>query len=411
MPQPVDLGELNLNMYDEILPSEMEELRQQAEDLRGLRILHINATPYGGGVSELLRSLVPLERALGLDSNWQVITADKSFFRVTKAIHNALQGAPYKLTKSDRETYLAYNSLNARDITDDYDVIIVHDPQPAAICSLRSDIKAKWIWRCHIDTSAPNSEAWEFLYPYVSKHDAKVFTMPDFIPKGLDGKIEIIAPAIDPLSPKNTTLPEHMARQLINWIGVPKDGPLICQVSRFDPWKDPLGVIEAYHLIKQELPNVHLALIGSMALDDPEGWEIYQTVVDVAKKDRNLHVFTNLIGVGDLQVNAFQRLADVVIQKSIREGFGLVISETLWKGTPVVAGRAGGIPSQMAGGGGFLVNSVEETAEKTLILINDRKFADLEGSRGREYVRKNFLVTRLVRDHLQLMASLLRVAV
>jgi len=406
MPQAVDVGLISVDMYEEVLPAEISRLREVAEELKGARILHINATPYGGGVSELLRSTVPLERALGIDAQWQVITGEETFFRVTKSIHNALQGAEYNLSRADQETYLAYNSLNARSLGEDYDFIVVHDPQPAALRHLRQDIDSRWIWRCHIDTSMPNPQVWNFLIPFINEYDAVVFTLDKFIPTGLTTRIDTILPAIDPLSPKNMDLPEYISQQLLNWIGVPKDGPLICQVSRFDPWKDPLGVIEAYKLVKQEKPNTRLVLIGSMALDDPEGWDMYQQIVEAGRKDEHIHVFTNLVGVGALHVNAFQRLADVVIQKSIREGFGLVVSETLWKGTPVVAGRAGGIPVQMEGGGGFLVDSVNETAERVLELLDNPDLAKEEGIRGKEHVRKRFLIARLIQDELNLLNTM-----
>lgn len=406
MPQSVDVGQISLDMYEEVLPAEISKLREVAGELKGARVLHINATPYGGGVSELLRSTIPLERALGIDAQWEVITGEETFFRVTKSIHNALQGAEYNLSRADQETYLAYNSLNARSLGEDYDFIVVHDPQPAVLRHLRQDIDARWIWRCHIDTSKPNSQVWNFLVPFINEYDAVVFTLDKFIPAGLTTRIDTILPAIDPLSPKNMELPDYISQQLLNWIGVPKDGPLICQVSRFDPWKDPLGVIEAYKLVRQEKPDTRLVLIGSMALDDPEGWDMYQQIVEEARKDGHIHVFTNLVGVGALHVNAFQRLADVVIQKSIREGFGLVVSETLWKGTPVVAGRAGGIPVQMEGGGGFLVDSINETAARVLELLADPDLAKEEGRRGKEHVRKRFLVARLIQDELNLLSTM-----
>jgi len=406
MPQSVDVGVISPDMYEGVLPAEINKLREVAEELKGARVLHINATPYGGGVSELLRSTIPLERALGIDAQWEVITGEETFFRVTKSIHNALQGAEYNLSRADQETYLAYNSLNARSLSKDYDFIIVHDPQPAVLRHLRQDIDARWIWRCHIDTSKPNPQVWNFLVPFINEYDAVVFTLDKFIPAGLTARVDTILPAIDPLSPKNMELPEYISQQLLNWIGVPKDGPLICQVSRFDPWKDPLGVMEAYKLVKQEKPDTRLVLIGSMALDDPEGWDMYQQIVEESRKDEHIHVFTNLVGVGALHVNAFQRLADVVIQKSIKEGFGLVVSETLWKGTPVVAGRAGGIPVQMEGGGGFLVDSVNETAERVLELLDNPDLAIEEGRRGKEHVFKRFLITRLIQDELSLLSAM-----
>lgn len=285
---------------------------------------------------------------------------------------------------------------------------MVHDPQPAALRYFKPDAKAKWIWRCHIDTSRPNRAVWEFLRPFIALYDAHIFTLPGFIPPDLRSKeVKTILPAIDPLSPKNMALPPEVCRELLNWIGIPEEGPLITQVSRFDPWKDPLGVIEAYYRVKKKFPGLHLALVGSMAFDDPEGWDIYSQIMEYDRKDPNIHLFTNLTGVGDMQVNSFQRLSAVIVQKSIREGFGLVISEALWKETPVVAGRAGGIPAQMEGGGGFLIDSTEEAAEKITLLLEDRALAEEEGKKGKEHVRKNFLITRLLREEIALFRSLI----
>ncbi len=410
MPRMVDIAGLQLDMYEEALPDEIDELRLLAQELQGVRVLHINSTLLGGGVSEILRSVIPIERALGIDAHWQVITGDERFFHVTKSLHNALQGAPYNLTKTDQETYLAYNKLNAESLESDFDYIFVHDPQPVALRALRPDIHAHWIWRCHIDTSTPNPSIWGFLLPFIQEYDAAVFTMQEFVPKGLGCKVAVIAPAIDPLSPKNMELPQDLCWRMLKWIGVPKDGPVICQVSRFDPWKDPLGVIDAYRLVSQERPDARLILVGSMATDDPEGWEMYDKIIDAKRADPRIHVFTNFEAMTDVQVNALQRLSDVVVQKSIKEGFGLVVSETLWKGTPVVAGRAGGIPLQLAGGGGFLAGSVDETAMRVLELLANPKMAEEQGRKGRHYVREHFLITRLIRDDLKLMLSVLKPA-
>jgi trehalose synthase len=268
---------------------------------------------------------------------------------------------------------------------------------------------AKWIWRCHIDTADPNPRVWGFLRPYLEGYDAAVFTLGGFAPPDVPvERVEIIPPAIDPESPKNMELGEKTARRVLQWIGVDLNRPLITQVSRFDPWKDPLGVIAAYRLVKEEAPDLQLALVGSMALDDPEGWEVYREIQEAAKSDPHIHLFTNLTGVGNVEVNAFQRLSEVVIQKSIREGFGLVVSEALWKDTPVVAGRAGGIPLQLQDGtGGFLVDSVEECASKTLQLLKNPDEGRRLAERGRELVRERFLLTRLIADELRLYGDLL----
>jgi trehalose synthase len=410
MLETVDVGTQDVNLYERSVGDEVvAQLRELAAPLQGARILHVNATPYGGGVAEILRSEIPLLRDLGILADWKLITGDQTFFSVTKAIHNGLQGAARELTPAERETYLTHSTRNARLLEEEYDLVVVHDPQPLALLRLHGKGAARWVWRCHIDTSEPNPQVWDFLRPHLEGYDATVFTLGSFAPPDVPvERVEIIPPAIDPESPKNFGLDAGVASRLLRWIGVEVEQPLVTQVSRFDPWKDPLGVIEAYRLIKPEVPGLQLALAGSMALDDPEGWEIYRQIQDAAKNDPAIHLFTNLTGVGNIEINAFQRLSDVVIQKSIREGFGLVVSETLWKATPVVAGRAGGIPLQMRdGAGGFLIDSVEECAEKTLRLLKDPEEGQEFARRGRELVCERFLLTRLIADELRLYGDLL----
>jgi trehalose synthase len=404
--QAVDVGERSLASYFNVAPVHiLEALDREAERLCGARILHLNATPYGGGVSELLRSGVPLLADLGLDVEWKVISGNEPFFRVTKAMHNGLQGDPRDLTDAERDAYLETSARNAELLGDDYDFVVVHDPQPAAVLPLRGKGGARWIWRCHIETTAPNPVTWEFLRGFLFDYDAAVFTLPEFVPPDLPiERVAIIPPAIDPLSPKNLPLARITAKQVLDWIGVHLDTPLVTQVSRFDPWKDPLGVIEAYRLAREEVPGLQLALVGSMALDDPEGWDLYRQIQEEAGGDPAIKLFTNLTGVGNIEVNAFQRLSSAVLQKSIREGFGLVISESLWKGTPVVAGRAGGIPLQMADGtGGVLVDSVEEAAAAIVDLLGNPAHADELGRRGRERVHEHFLLPRLLLSELVLL--------
>lgn len=409
MLQLVEVGAQSIDAYAEVVGEEtIRELRSLAAQLHGARIAHVNATSFGGGVSELLRSVVPLLVDLGLQVDWQVVQGDDRFFGVTKALHNALQGAEIPLSERAREIYLTYNSRNALLLEEQYDFVIVHDPQPAAIPKLRGRDGTKWVWRCHIDTSRPSQGAWDFLREFVEAYDAAVFTMPEFVPPDIQvPRVAIIAPAIDPLSPKNVTLPPELAWRILDWIGVDVDRPLIAQVSRFDPWKDPLGVIEAFRIVRKEIPELQLALVGSMALDDPEGWGLYNKIQEASWGDPNIRTYTNIVGVGNMEVNAFQRLASVVIQKSIREGFGLVVSESLWKATPVVAGRVGGIPYQMPEGvGGFLVDSVEQTADRVLYLLNHPQEAAAIGARGQERVAQMFLITRLIREELELLLSL-----
>jgi len=407
--QRVAVGRWSLDAYQGVVPDPiLEGLREQAKALRGARILHVNATAYGGGVSELLRSSVPLLRDLGLSVDWKVIAGSQDFFRATKALHNALQGAPQTLSEAEQTAYMQCTRENATLLDHGYDFVVLHDPQPAGLLSVHGRGGARWVWRCHIDTSEPNPEAWHFLRPLLADFDAAVFTMPEFVPPDLPvARVRTIAPAIDPLSPKNLDISDRTASQILDWIGVDRPGRLVTQVSRFDPWKDPLGVIAAYRLVREEIPDLQLALVGSMALDDPEGWEVYGQLTERAESDPLIHMYTNLTGASNVEVNAFQRLSDVVVQKSIREGFGLVVSESLWKGTPVVAGRAGGIPMQMpAGVGGVLVDSVEECAAGMLRLLNDRELAKQLGQSGREHVREHFLLPRLLMEELQLLAAL-----
>lgn len=409
MLQLVDLAPKSLERYSEIVGSgEVERLRELARPLQGASVCHINATAYGGGVSELLRSVVPLYRSLGLQADWRIIPGTEEFFRVTKSFHNALQGAPMELTPQARDTYMRHSHHIASLLGTRYDFVIVHDPQPAALRALRPDAGSRWVWRCHIDTSEPNRQVLEFLIPLLREYDALVFTMSQFIPPGLDHPhTATIPPGIDPLSPKNMALAKELCHQIIAWFGVDPQRPLITQVSRFDPWKDPLGVIQVYRLVRRQVPEVQLALLGQMALDDPQGWDMYHDIVATIGFDPDIHVLTNFTGVGNIEVNAFQRASDVVLQKSLREGFGLVVSESLWKATPVVAGRAGGIPLQMPPGvGGYLVDSVEEAAEKVVRLLRHPEEARQLGRRGQDHVRRHFLVTRLLADELKLLASL-----
>jgi len=407
--QPVDVGPKSFARYLDVIGEDrFDELKAAASPLRGARVAHVNATTYGGGVSELLRSAIPLYRGLGLDADWLVIPGSPEFFDVTKGIHNALQGAPYRLTDKRKDLYLEQNRRAAEALGRQYDFVVVHDPQPAAMRAIHGANNARWVWRCHIDTSEPNQGVLDFLRPYLADYDALVFTMDQFVPKGLHNhSVAVIPPGIDPLSPKNMPVPGNLCRQMLEWAGVRLDQPLITQISRFDPWKDPLGVIRAYNLVREEVPGAQLALLGQMALDDPEGWEMYRDIVKEVGPDPDIHVLTNFTGIGNMEVNAFQAASDVVLQKSIREGFGLVVSETLWKGTPVVAGRAGGIPLQMPEGvGGYLIETIEECAQRTIELLCDPRLADELGASGRAHIRERFLVTRLVRDELQLLASI-----
>ncbi len=410
MLQLVDISSVPIDDYRDIVGDVViERLREMADSLRGARVLQLNATPYGGGVSEMLRSVIAIERGLGLDVDWRVIAGDTAFFEVTKRIHNALQGDPAGISAAEQEIYLAHNRLNAEALGTGYDVVIVHDPQPAAIRAFHGGGAAAWIWRCHIDTSHPNPEALGFVTPFLDGYDALVFTMDAFVPPELrDRHIHLIPPAIDPLSPKNLDLSDTLCRRILSWAGVDPARPLLTQVSRFDPWKDPLGVIRVYRQARERVPGLQLALLGSMATDDPEAWELLRQVREAAGDDPDITIGTNLTGISNVEVNAFQRASDVVIQKSIREGFGLIVSETLWKGTPVVAGHTGGIPMQMpADGARFLVEPTDDAtfADRVVELLRDRALAASIGEQGQELVRERFLTTRLVAEELALIAE------
>jgi trehalose synthase len=400
----------NVENYRRIVGDALiDEIGALARDLRGVRVCHVNSTGFGGGVAELLSRHVPLSRALGIDTDWRLIQGTPDFFTVTKAFHNALQGAHYSLTEADKAIYLHVNRESARLFHDRYDVFVIHDPQPAAFRDAAGPSGAKWIWRCHIDTSAPNPDVANFLLPYLQMFDAVVFTMIDFLLPGLNAKqVAIIPPAIDPLSTKNMGLPQELCREVVANAGVDINSPMVVQVSRFDPWKDPMGTIEAYRLAKREIPDLQLALVGAIAGDDPEGWKLLAQVQKEATRDEDMYVFTNLAGVGSMEVNAFQRACDLLLQKSLREGFGLVVSEAFWKGKALVAGRAGGIPMQFpAGYEKNLVDSVEECAARMISLLRNPAEREAFGAAAREHVRKGFLLPRLLRDELRLIKRVL----
>jgi trehalose synthase len=403
--QLVNVGHKSLADYGSLATRGlMDEIRALAEPLAGKRVLHLSATAFGGGVAEINYTLVPLMQDAGLEVEWRIIRGADDFFNVTKTIHNALQGNPQGLSESHREIFHRYQELNARDLTDDYDFIVVHDPQPLGVIDHFPDSKAQWIWRGHIDFSTPNPDVLEFLLPSIARYDATIFHLPEYAPRapGLP-RAYIWPPAIDPLAPKNMALSPEDAAYIVDQFGIDVERPLLTQVSRFDPWKDPLGVIDAYRIVKKEIPEVQLALVGSMAHDDPEGWDYYNATVEYADGDPDIYILSNLNNVGSVEVNAFQVHSRVVIQKSIREGFGLTVSEALWKARPTVAGRAGGIVVQIADREtGWLVESADECAAACLEVLRDPMGARALALRGKEHVRTHFLTPRLLRDWLNL---------
>ena len=403
--QPVNVGHKALADYATIASrGVMDQIRTLAEALQGKRVLHLSATAFGGGVAEILYTLVPLMRDAGLETEWQVINGQDEFFDVTKSIHNALQGADVTLTDEQKKIFHAYNRANAEALDGAWDFVIVHDPQPAAILDGGRPGGGRWIWRCHIDLSAPSRDVIDFLAPSLARYDAAVFHRREYVPAGIPlPRAYIWPPAIDPLAPKNMALSPEDAAYIVDQFGIDVERPLITQVSRFDPWKDPLGVIEAWRIVREEHPGLQLALVGSMAHDDPEGWDYYNRTVEAAAGDPDVYILSNLNNVGSVEVNAFQVHSAAVLQKSIREGFGLTVTEALWKGRPVVAGNVGGIVDQVTHGEtGWLVGSVEECAAAVSEVLAEPETARAMAKAGKEHVRSRFLTPRLLRDWLAL---------
>ncbi len=411
MLQPVAVGHKSLADYTHLVGRPLvEEIRELAEALQGLKVLHLSATAFGGGVSEILYTLVPLMRDVGIEADWQIMIGREEFYNVTKLMHNSLQGSEQTISDDEWITYERYNRINALELTDGWDVIIVHDPQPAAVKQHVPEKARQWVWRCHIDLSTPNPETIEKLVPMVRGYDDSVFHLQEYVPAALNGasdmEIHICPPAIDPLSPKNMALSPEDAAFVCDQFGIDVDRPLMCQVSRFDPWKDPIGVIDAYRQVTEELPDVQLALVGSMATDDPEGWEFFNSTLEYAQGDEDIKILNNLNNVGAIEVNAFQSQADVVIQKSTREGFGLTVSEALWKARPFIGGDVGGIPLQVKDGEtGFLVSSPEQCAERSLEILREPELGKRLARAGKEHVRQHFLTPRLLRDWLGIFSN------
>jgi trehalose synthase len=407
--QPVAVGTKSLADYTHIVGRPLvEEIRALAEPLQGRRVVHVSATAFGGGVSEILYTLVPLMKDVGLEVEWQVIYGREEFFNATKLMHNALQGAPEDLSDEQWEIWRRYNEMNARELVGGWDVALIHDPQPAALHALVPEKAAGWVWRCHIDLSRPNRSTIDRLLPYLAEYPRSVFHVAGYVPEGMHGTVEVVPPAIDPLAPKNMALSPEDASYVCQQFGIDVDRPLLTQVSRFDPWKDPLGVIDAYRLVKEERPDIQLALVGSMASDDPEGWDYFNATVAHADGDPDIHILNNFNNVGSIEVNAFQSQSDVLIQKSTREGFGLTVTEAIWKGRPFIGGNVGGIPLQVQDGvSGFLVDTVEECAARALEILADPALGKRLGLAGKAHVRREFLMPRYLRDYLRIFGEVL----
>jgi len=385
----------------------VEALRAVAAPLAGKKLVHVNSTREGGGVAEILNSMVPLMCELGIEASWEVIEGEGPFFDATKAFHNGLQGKPVELDDSMLRAYQETNAKNAerlRPVLEPADVVFIHDPQPAPLLDLCPARKGAWIWRCHIDVGAPHPPVWNALREHVAGYDASIFHLPEYA-KPLPHHQEIIPPSIDPLSVKNAELPGAEVRAVFGEFGLDAARPMILQVSRFDHFKDPLGVIEAYRLARED-HDLQLVLAGGGASDDPEGAEVLAEVRAAAAADRDIHVLL-LPPDAHRQINALQRAADVVLQKSVREGFGLTVTEAMWKERPVIGGAVGGIRLQISDGeNGFLVSSPAEAAERIVSLLRDPAMAREMARSARASVRERFLLTRHITDYLILVAKL-----
>ena len=411
MLQEVALGHKTLADYTHIVGKDLtEQIRQLAEPLKGKRVLHVSATAFGGGVSEILYTLVPLMRDVGVDAHWHVIFGKEEFYNATKLLHNSLQGAEETLSDEQWGIFDEINQINADGLQGEWDVVIVHDPQPIGLLRGAKEKGQNWIWRCHIDLSTPNPAPIERLLPMIEEYDASVWHMEKYVPNGMGqhrDEVRIVPPAIDPLSPKNMAFSPEDAAFVCRQFGIDVDRPLITQVSRFDPWKDPIGVIDAYREVTEQVPEAQLAMVGSMATDDPEGMEYFQKTFEYADGDEDIKILSNLNNVGAIEVNAFQSQSDICLQKSIREGFGLTVTEALWKGRPTVAGNVGGIPLQIEDGvSGFLVDSPSQCATRCLEILRDPGLGKQLGREGKEHARRMFLTPRLLRDWLQLFTDL-----
>ena len=402
---PAPKGEVRANALDDYAAilgaGEIAELRALASRLKGASVQMVNSTSVGGGVAEMLNRLVPLMGELELGVQWDVITGGDDFFAITKAFHNSLHGEAYNLTEQSFRTFLSYTEENRRRLKFESDFTVIHDPQPAALIESKPKRKGNWIWRCHIDLSHPNQRVWDFLAPYVSLYDAAIFSSPSFARK-LPIPQYLFYPSIDPLSEKNRDLDPGYVAEVLNRFEIDSRRPILTQVSRFDRLKDPVGVVRAYQIVKRYF-DCQLVLAGGGAADDPEGQKVLAEVREVARKDPDIHIL-DLPPWSALEINALQRASTIIIQKSLREGFGLTVTEGLWKSKPVVASAVGGIPTQIIHKHtGMLAHSVEGTAYQIRFLLSNPAIAHKLGEQGREHVRENFLIVTDVRRYLTML--------
>jgi len=381
--------------------SVIDDLRLIAEKLKGKVIQHVNSTAVGGGVAEILNCMIPLLQELGVDARWDVIKGGDQFFRITKKFHNSLHGKEEEIHSEDFHVFLETSKKNIEKVDIYGDAVFIHDPQPIALIKKKND--NKWVWRCHVDISKPNKRVWKFLCDFISKYDAAVFSAPSFSHK-LPVRQFLISPSIDPLSDKNKDLPKNVIREVLMKYGITRNKPMITQISRFDVLKDPLGVIDAYWQVKKHV-DCQLVLAGGGATDDPEGMKVFTEVKEKVKGHKDIHVLFHPFT--DMEINALQRAATVIVQKSVKEGFGLTVTEALWKAKPVVASHVGGIPLQIKHKySGLLCYSTEGAAFALKQLLSTPEYAKKLGENGREHIKNNFLITRHMKDYILLFLAL-----
>lgn len=379
----------------------VDDLKLLGQKLHGKVIQNVNSTSVGGGVAEILSRMVPLLKELGVDSRWDVIKGGREFFEVTKKFHNALHGKSEDITRHDFNIFMETSLKNMSEMDMYGDIVFIHDPQPIALVDKKRD--NKWIWRCHIDISSPNRKVWGFLKHFVVKYDASVFSAPGFSQR-LPIRQFLISPSIDPLSDKNKDLPPEVVDSVLAKYNIPRDKPIITQISRFDRLKDPIGVMEAYKKVKYHV-DCRLILAGGTAEDDPEGLQVLEEVKEKARQDKDIHIL--LLPQNDIEVNALQRASTVIMQKSVKEGFGLTVAEALWKKKPVVASNVGGIPLQIKHKySGLLCGTIDAAAFALKQILNNPQYAAKLGENGHEHIKNNFLITRHLRDYMLLFLSL-----
>ncbi len=399
-----------LDRYAAIVGDDViDQLHQLVTPLKGIKVVHVNSTRQGGGVAEILNKLVPLKQELGINATWEVIDAKSDFFTCTKGFHNALQGNKVEIPDSLLKTYEKTNRDNAdklEAVLTTADIVFIHDPQPAPLLNYIPNRKGKWIWRCHIDVSRPYRSVWKYIQRFVKGYDASIFSLAAFA-QPLPHREYLIAPSIDPLSEKNINLDASVVKSIVSGFGIDLQRPIMLQVSRFDRFKDPVGVIHAYRLTKKFVPTLQLVLAGGEASDDPESEIVLKEVRTAANNDKDIHILV-LPANAHREINALQRTADIVMQKSLREGFGLTVTEAMWKGKPVIGGDTGGIRIQVVNHHtGFLVRAPEGAALRARYLFFHRKLLLEMGEKAKRFVRENFLLTRHLREYLTMMVSLI----